>query len=208
MFYTIYKITNKINGKIYIGKHQTEDLNDSYMGSGKLIQKAIFNHGIEHFQKEILFQFDNEEEMNLKEKELVTEEFIKKDTNYNLCPGGHGGWGYINSNGLRTKGHSREMHDKISRSLSGRTFDHMSFNMKKSHSEGKIKYDTFTGKTHSDETRRIMSSKARERLKDPKNNSQYGTRWIHSLAEKKSMKIKKDDPLPKGWAEGRKIKFV
>ena len=40
-----------------------------------------------------------------------------------------------------------------------------------------------------------------------KNNSQYGTRWIHSLTEKRSMRIKKSDSLPKGWLEGRKIKF-
>ena len=37
MFYTIYKITNKINGKIYIGKHQTKDPYDLYYGSGKAI---------------------------------------------------------------------------------------------------------------------------------------------------------------------------
>ncbi len=34
-YYTIYKITNIINGMIYIGKHQTKDVNDGYMGSGK-----------------------------------------------------------------------------------------------------------------------------------------------------------------------------
>jgi hypothetical protein len=41
MFYIIYKITNKINGKIYIGKHQTKDVQDSYMGSGKRLRYAI-----------------------------------------------------------------------------------------------------------------------------------------------------------------------
>lgn len=34
-YYTIYKTTNLINGKIYIGKHQTKDPYDSYLGSGK-----------------------------------------------------------------------------------------------------------------------------------------------------------------------------
>lgn len=97
MFYTIYQITNKINGKIYIGKHQTKDLNDGYMGSGKHLRCAIEKYGIENFTKEILFKFDNETDMNAKEAELVTEEFCLKEDNYNLCPGGHGGWGYINN---------------------------------------------------------------------------------------------------------------
>ena len=33
-FYTVYKITNLINGKIYFGQHITKDLLDDYMGSG------------------------------------------------------------------------------------------------------------------------------------------------------------------------------
>lgn len=40
-YYTVYKITNAVNGKVYIGKHETDDLNDDYMGSGKLIRAAV-----------------------------------------------------------------------------------------------------------------------------------------------------------------------
>ena len=81
----------------YIGKHQTKDLTDGYMGSGKQLKRAQVKHGIENFKKEILFQFDNEDEMNAKEAELVTEEFCLRKDVYNLCPGGRGGFGYINS---------------------------------------------------------------------------------------------------------------
>lgn len=41
MYFYIYKITNNINGKYYIGQHGTEDLNDGYMGSGVKLQRAI-----------------------------------------------------------------------------------------------------------------------------------------------------------------------
>ena len=38
--YYIYLIVNKVNGKTYIGQHKYKKLNDSYMGSGKLIRRA------------------------------------------------------------------------------------------------------------------------------------------------------------------------
>lgn len=39
-------------------------------------------------------------------------------------------------------------------------------------------------------------------------NSQYGTRWIHNVIEKKSVKLTKTEPLPDGWLEGRRINFA
>lgn len=96
MFYTIYKITNKINNKEYIGKHQTNNLDDGYMGSGKNLKRAVDKYGVENFTKEILFVLDSEDEMNCKESEIVTEEYCSRKDTYNICVGGKGGWSYIN----------------------------------------------------------------------------------------------------------------
>ena len=105
MHYTVYKITNLVNGKFYIGKHQTKNLDDGYMGSGKLIRAAVQKYGRDNFSKEILHVFDNEHDMNEREKELV----ILSEMSYNLCEGGKGGFGFINNNGLNIDLKQQEM---------------------------------------------------------------------------------------------------
>jgi hypothetical protein len=123
MNYTIYKITNKINEMIYIGKHQTKNLDDGYMGSGKFLLQSIAEHGIVNFHKDILFVFDNEAEMNAKERELVNIKFVKETTNYNLCIGGGGGWSFVNRKGLGGFGgreHSDDSKVKIGLASAGR----------------------------------------------------------------------------------------
>jgi hypothetical protein len=87
--------------------HQTKDLNDNYMGSGKLIKRAIQKYGLENFKKEILYIFDNEADMCDKEKELI----VLDEMSYNLCNGGSGGFDYINKNNLNW---SPEKNKKIS----------------------------------------------------------------------------------------------
>ena len=67
--YLVYKTTNLVNGKIYIGQHQTYDLNDGYLGSGILLRRAIEKYGEENFKREILFECSSVEEMNALIKE-------------------------------------------------------------------------------------------------------------------------------------------
>lgn len=86
----IYKITNKINGKWYIGKHN--GTNPNYMGSGKLLKQAYKKYGKENFEKTILESCATEEELNLKEVHWidVTGALTAPDC-YNLADGGIGG---------------------------------------------------------------------------------------------------------------------
>lgn len=84
MKYTIYKTTNILNGMFYIGKHQTTNPDDSYLGSGVRLCRAIFKYGKHNFKKEVLYIFASEEEMNYKEQELVDEMLLKDPLCYNF----------------------------------------------------------------------------------------------------------------------------
>lgn len=156
MFYTIYKTTNLINGKFYIGKHKTKNLHDGYLGSGKLLKRAIKKYGAENFHKEILHECKTEKQMNILEKILVIQD---TELNYNLCAGGKGGFGYINSTGLGgTKGlkHSKEAIEKI---RSSRKNQKLSEETKRKISQSKIGNKVWVGRKHSEETKRKISEK-------------------------------------------------
>lgn len=202
MKYTIYKVTNNINGKYYIGKHQTKDLNDGYMGSGKLIRRAIEKYGMENFTKEILFIFDNEEEMNAKEKALVN----INEMSYNLCEGGKGGFGYINR--------SVDLVSRNRKISKLRDYNNIEYRKKLSITvKEKMKFITFEktpaglekcrtaflGKKHTEETKRIIGEKNSKNVGEK--NSQFGTMWITNGLENK--KMGKNNEIPIGWYRGR-----
>lgn len=143
MHFTIYKVTNTLNNKFYIGKHQTKNLNDSYMGSGRAIRSAIKQYGIESFKKEILFVFDNEAEMNAKEKELINEDLVKDTSSYNLGIGGEGGAHF------KGRQHSYVTKTKIRNSMIGKKYNKTSDQLKKENESRRIKNK---GKFFSDST--------------------------------------------------------
>ena len=211
MFYTIYKITHKESGKKYIGKHQTKDLNDGYMGSGKYLKRAIEKYGLDNFTKEILHVFETEEEMNSKEAELVTEEFCKRNDTYNMCPGGNGGFGYINSNILvgdkRKEVNRKNIKNAMKKEVRLKATENTDYTKIGFSIMDKDKLRELANRTRkihkgtkrSDETKQKMSLSG-----SGKNNSQFGTMWITNGIENK--KIKKDLTIPKGWYKGRSTK--
>jgi len=215
MFYTVYQIINKINGKVYVGKHMTKDLDDGYMGSGKLICRAIKKHGKENFKKEILHVFDNEEAMNAKEAELV----VVSEETYNLCDGGKGGWTHVNRVGLNGTLKALEKRKKLEvdsnwkqnwkdkqlegcknrASLPKDLRSGLSKQVNETYKQKHGRYP-FEGKKHTTDVKNRISEKAKLRVLGSKNPS-YGTMWITNGIDNR--KIKKTDEMPYGWHRGR-----
>lgn len=213
--YLIYQVRNKLNGIIYIGQHQTENVDDGYMGSGLRIRRAIEKYGLENFEKTILFECSSKEEMNKKEAEIVNEDFIARDDVYNIKLGGEGGWDEVNKNPLNV-GANHYFKNKTREEIS----KHQSDNLKKYWNslteEQRQKVieqkkiilrsvaDNFKGKHHSEETKKKMSlTKRRNKSGVGERNSQYGTMWICNDETHESKKISKTDDILVGWRKGR-----
>ena len=89
-YHYFYKITNNLNGHFYYGVHNTNNLNDGYMGSGKRLHYAYKKYGIENFTKEILKYFNTTKEAFEYEAEVVNENLVKDNNCYNIKQGGEG----------------------------------------------------------------------------------------------------------------------
>lgn len=93
MYGYIYKTTNLINNKIYIGKKVSKKyLGTAYLGSGKLIKRAIEKYGKENFQVEQLNTANTKEKLNELEKFYISYyNSTNREIGYNISIGGDGG---------------------------------------------------------------------------------------------------------------------
>ena len=206
-YYTIDKITHRPTGKFYIGRHQTSDLNDGYMGSGSYIRAALQKYPPDQFNKEYLYIFYDPYYMYLYEEAIVTEKFCARDDTYNIAPGGFGGgFQYINDNGLNTYDGKSDL-DKSKLVLAREKLKHLrkdqpwSDRYSKSMSESLKGNQSFLGKSHTEETK-LKIGKASSKHQAGTGNSQFGSMWITNGDI--TRKIKKCDQIPVGWRQGRK----
>ncbi len=97
MFVT-YKITCNITGEYYIGSHKTDNVDDNYMGSGKLIRESIKQYGVENHKKEILGVFETRQD-SLDLEHILVQRCRKEDSAkcLNRTNGGFS-FDYINDN--------------------------------------------------------------------------------------------------------------
>ena len=200
MSWCIYRITNLINGKTYIGQHKYKKLDDSYMGSGKILKQAIKKHGIENFKKEILYsRIQYKETADNMERFAIAKERAIGKAEYNLADGGQGGdlGNAINkkiSEALKNKNKgkklSEETKQKISEKMKGNTNSKgkkLSEEARKKISEAergkpgmKGEKNPMWGRHHSEETRKKLSE-----AKISEKNPNYGK----SLSEETRKKI-------------------
>ena len=205
-YHFIYKTTNLVNGKYYIGMHSTNDLDDGYLGSGRRLRYSINKYGKENHKVEVLEFVDTRKELADREREIVNLNEVVKEECMNLMVGGEGG--FISEEQQRDRsiagGKAFSEKYKSDEVFRKEVRDRLLESVRKAHKEGKYKYDTFTGRQHTEETKRKMSESRKGKGKGEK-NSQFGTCWITKEGENK--KIKKND-LPnyttKGWVRGRK----
>lgn len=197
-FHFIYKTINLLTNKYYIGMHSTDKLEDGYLGSGRRIKYSVNKYGKENHKMEILEFADNRVDLIKKEEEIVTLNEIAKEECMNLRIGGEGGSHFVRyekqSIWLKAKWDDVEYRKKMIK-LSGER-------MKLHHKNGKIKYDTFTDKKHSEESKKLMSDKAKERTGSK--NSQFGTCWITNGGVNKKIKKEELDTYKNlNWNKGR-----
>lgn len=108
----VYKITNLLNNRIYIG--QDSNSNPNYFGSGKLIKQAIKKYGKENFIKEIICECLNKQELDEKEKYWIDKlKSTNREIGYNITIGGSGGVSYGESNGMFGRKHSKKTIEKM-----------------------------------------------------------------------------------------------
>lgn len=153
----IYKATNKINGKSYIGQ-TTKTLEERIKGHLRVKKKLYFHRALEeysndNFEWSILEKCLNKEDLNLKEKYYIKYYDTFGENGYNSTTGGH----YFKmTDEIRKKlseshkGHipSEETRQKLRKSSGNRI---QSDECKKKVSESKI------GKKRSEETKKKIS---------------------------------------------------
>jgi group I intron endonuclease len=199
-YHYIYKTTNLLSGKYYLGMHSTNNLEDGYMGSGRRLRRSINKYGKDNHKVEILEFVDTRDKLKEREEEIVNLNEIAKEDCMNLVVGGGGGFTVeIQSMGGKTTSEKYKDEQVNWGKKGGKN------NIKKNGYQ--ILLDNrkdWTGRKHSEETKKLMSE-ASKGQGSGKANSQYGTCWITNGVEAK--KIKKEELntyISQGWEKGRK----
>lgn len=197
-YYTVYQITNLVNNKIYVGVHQTDNLDDGYMSSSDSVAAAIKKYGRENFTKHILHHCPDESAMYAKEAEIVTESFIGRSDTYNIKLGGYGGWSHYQGTAQHKESCSRGGQARRDSMPVGKPFEK---NSDRTKAISKKANET-KKKLWEENPERRNNAVAKLSEYQTKNNSMSGKCWcvpIGSLSHNKDKKVFPIDNIPDGW---------
>lgn len=206
----VYKTTCNVTGRYYVGMHSTINENDGYMGSGLRLKRSIRKYGAENHTKEILEYFDTRELLVEAEKKSITPEMISDKNCMNLMLGGQGG--FISDEQQRYRAScAGKASNKVLWSGENRIKNQLRVSKQSKElwndsnkRQQLLKNIDWTGKSHSDETKKLMSETSKGMGKG-KTNSQYGTCWITKDGLNKKIKNEDiDNYLNDDWVKGRK----
>ena len=188
----IYKITNLLNNKIYIGKDTTN--NDDYFGSGVLIKRAIDKYGINNFEKVILETCDSNGELCDKEKFWIN---LLKSTDltigYNISNGGDGG------DTISNNPNKENILKKISESMKNRVFTEIhKEKLSKNHYSTKYR----KGKTYNDMYGEDSALEYKQKLKESRNKyttekDRLGDKYDEYILKMRKRFIGDNNPMKK-----------
>ncbi len=219
MHYYLYQTRNTVNDKVYVGVHQTEDLNDGYLGSGVALQHAIEKYGVEAFEKTVLETFESADAMYAREAEVVDEAFLAREDVYNLKVGGSGGWDYVNNHiqskswrrmgGIAVKmqcrgifGSDSTIRDRARQTLREKRLG--LFNPEVQKCGAAIGQPLAVHAALSEESRtKRKATLTSIQHQQGERNSQFGKRWITNGVD--NAIVHKDQPIPGGWRLGRVV---
>lgn len=90
--YYVYKTTNIVNNKIYVGVHKSDNIqSDQYLGSGDALILSTKKYGRDKFIREVLYEYENQMEAYFMQSQIVDKQFVKRKDTYNIKCGGLGG---------------------------------------------------------------------------------------------------------------------
>jgi len=226
-YHYIYKTTNIITERYYIGMHSTDNLEDGYVGSGKRLWYSINKYGRENHVCKILEFLSNKISLKEREVEIVNEELLQDPLCMNISLGGNGFHNINDSSEIHKKRCSiggRNVHKKYGNEYSrkiGRLGGIKCRENLKNNPEAKKEWiesgcntklkkygsrNSWLGKTHTEETKEKMKKSAKGKHAGKK-NSQYNTCWVMRNDLMKPIKIQKEDLeeyLSNGYRQGRK----
>lgn len=222
MYGYIYETTNLVNGKKYIGKHKSNKINKTYLGSGVALKKAIKKYKKENFKVKIIEKINtNQKDLDLREMYWIRFfDAVANKKYYNRSYGGENeGWFGVNQAIKEKGGLSEETKRKMSKSRMGEK--HPMYG--KHHSEKskekmrKIK----KGKKTSKETRKKQSDalkgekaywfgkhlteETKRKLSEVRKGKNINRRWINNTQTNKYvLKTEIEKYLQQGWKLGMK----